>query len=222
MRHGRPYSEDPDVFVIDAPAGRPLRPQRVALAARLSSRPPLISALLIAGILCLHWAGFALLVHTTPVARGNPVSPESTVTTYILPKIREATGNDIPDLSTLVVQLDTHFTDLHIDQPQFEFEVARTAGASSTAPSLIGRTQIDMNAYVRQAALLPGEGATVVLRIEVLANGDAGRIEVDTSSGSQRSDQAAIDYARTRHWNAGRVNGVARAVWIRWGVRLQA
>jgi TonB family protein len=72
-----------------------------------------------------------------------------------------------------------------------------------------------------QASPTPGEGATVVLRIEVLESGDPGRIEIDASSGSQQVDQAAVDYARIQHWYAGRANGTPRPMWVRWGVRLQ-
>jgi TonB family protein len=186
------------------------------------TRPRLISALLIAAILGLHVAGIALLQRATLVVAKQAASSDPTVTAYILPKIRDGAGEDLPDLSSLVVQLNQHFTDLHIEQPQINFEVARNGSALSAAPTLVGLAQPDMSAYVRQASLPRGAGATVVLRIEVLESGEPGRILVDASSGSRQIDQAAIDYARTLHWNAGRVNGTAQAIWIRWGVRLQA
>jgi len=75
---------------------------------------------------------------------------------------------------------------------------------------------------IAQAALLPGEGATVVLRIEVLTSGEPGRIEADVTSGSRQVDQAAIAYARQHYRYAGRVRELSEAMWIRWGVRLQA
>ncbi|MFL6605670.1 MAG: TonB family protein [Steroidobacteraceae bacterium] len=79
-----------------------------------------------------------------------------------------------------------------------------------------------MTPFIARAALLPGEGATVVLRVEVLETGIPGRVEIDVSSGSNQVDQAAVSYARTQRWYAGRVDGLAHSVWIRWGVRLQA
>jgi protein TonB len=69
---------------------------------------------------------------------------------------------------------------------------------------------------------MPGEGATVVLRIEVLPNGEPGRIEIDASSGSSQVDEAAMDYARAHRWYAGRDGQTPQAMWVRWGVRLQA
>jgi TonB family protein len=109
-----------------------------------------------------------------------------------------------------------------IDLPQIDFAVDRNNAAVSTAPSLQYSARSSMQPYIRQAALLPGEGATVVLRIEVLGDGEPGRIQIETSSGSARIDQAAIDYARSQHWYAGRLNGEPHSMWIRWGVRLQA
>jgi TonB family protein len=79
-----------------------------------------------------------------------------------------------------------------------------------------------MAPYVTQAALLPGEGATVVLRVEVLSTGEPGRIDVEVSSGSRQVDQASMDYARQLRWYAGHIADRAEPMWIRWGVRLQA
>ena len=221
MTHHRHNLDDADVIVLDEPSRGPFHVRRLSAPALAVMRPPLLSALLIAGILALHMMGFALLEHSMPVF-ATPAASPAALTVTILPRIRDGGGDDLPDLSALVVQLDEHFTDLHIDQPSFDFEVARNGAAASAAPSLIGRTLMDMSPYVREAALSAGEGVTVVLRIEVLEDGTPGRIEVDTSGGSRQIDQAAIHYARTRHWNAGRVQGIAQAVWIRWGVRLQA
>jgi|HubBroStandDraft_6_1064221.scaffolds.fasta_scaffold894978_1 TonB family protein len=199
---------------------------RCCLARRAPSlavtRSRAVRALLIAGILAVHLAGFAGLASSARVRVGRPTAADSTVTAYILPKIRDEAAVDLPELSMLVMQLSPQLPDLHIEAPQIEFEVARNGDAVSAAPSLIGRTQTDMSPYVREAALLPGSGVTVVLRIEVLEDGSPGRIQVEASGGTRQIDQAAIDYARTRHWNAGRIDGTAHTVWIRWGVRLQA
>jgi TonB family protein len=102
------------------------------------------------------------------------------------------------------------------------YEVNRNSRAAIATPSLRPDNPVSLTPYIAQAALLPGEGATVVLKIEVLANGEPGRIDIDTTSGSRQVDQAAIDYARQQRWYAGRVGDVPQPMWIRWGVRLQA
>jgi TonB family protein len=212
-----------DVIVLDEPRRDSFRPRRRLQARSVGiTRSRLVSAALIAAIIVLHVAGVALLERSTPAFAKRSASSEATVMAVILPKIREGAGDDLPNLSTLVVQLHDPFADLHIEQPQINFEVVRNSSALSAAPTLVGLAQPDMSAYVRQASLPRGAGATIVLRIEVLESGDPGQILIDTSSGSQQTDQAAIDYARTLHWNAGRVNGTVHAIWIRWAVRLQA
>lgn len=168
-----------------------------------------------------HALGIALLSRSTTIRISKSVEPP-TATVAILPRIRDISGKDVPDVSAQLPRLSNPLRGLHIDQPQIEFEVARNGNAVSAAPSLIGQARNDMSDYVHRAALRHGEGATVVLRIEVLATGHPGRIVVDASSGRRQVDQAAIDYARTLRWNAGRTGGVPKDVWIRWGVRLQA
>jgi TonB family protein len=164
-----------------------------------------------------------LLGRSIGYAVPGSAAPGMLVIVSTQPRIREA-GDTVegPDLQMLNLRLDPHLPQLQIELPEIDFSVERNEGASSVAPTLQGSPSRDVASYAQQAALSPGEGATVVLLIEVLESGDPGRIEIDTSSGSRQVDQAAMDYARTRHWYAGRLNGQAHPTWIRWGVRLQA
>jgi TonB family protein len=128
----------------------------------------------------------------------------------------------VVDPASLQLRLNPRLTALLTAQPDFDFSVARNDSAAVVAPTLQGDGHSGIEQYLQQAGLRPGEGATVVLRIEVLESGDPGRIEIDASSGSRQVDQAAVDYARIQHWYAGRANGAPRPMWVRWGVRLQA
>lgn len=83
-------------------------------------------------------------------------------------------------------------------------------------------SSVDPTEYARRAGLQAGEGATIVLRLEVLGTGDLGTILVETTGGSEAIDMAAIDYVRALAWAGGRVDGRPATIWIRWGVRLQA
>jgi TonB family protein len=148
---------------------------------------------------------------------------ETLTTLFLRPAIQE--GHDSasgPDASMLVIPMDAPLPSLNIPAPLIAYETARAEGATITAPTLRPDNAVPMAQFIAQAALLPGEGATVVLKIEVLATGDPGRIEVDASSGSRQVDQAAVDYARQHRWYAGRVGDNPDPMWIRWGVRLQA
>jgi TonB family protein len=178
-----------------------------------------ILALLV--IVTLHVAAFRVVDRST--AHSSPrLNERRLVTVFIQPKVVDGPIPRAPDLARITVATPVVLVPLHVDQPAIDFDVARNSGARVAAPTLRGAGGSDMTPYIEQAALLPGEGATVVLRIEILETGDPGRVEIEASSGSRQVDQAAINYARTRHWYAGRINGLPQVMWIRWGVRLQA
>jgi TonB family protein len=125
-------------------------------------------------------------------------------------------------LSQFAVTLD-HSVDLSgVAQLPLDIVESRNGGTIISAPTLRGGMPVEMSSYVHQAGLLPGEGATVILRIEVLASGEPGRVAVDVSSGSRQVDQAAAGYARQLRWFAGRTNETPEVMWIRWSIRLQA
>lgn len=181
-----------------------------------------------------HLTGFALVsaLHLIAILAllrvyGHFPGPSATshtlVTIFLRPAIHEDNATPPgPDLSMLVVPVDTPLQELNIPAPAIAYDVARNQGATIAVPTLRPDNAIPMAPYIAQAALLPGEGESVVLRIEVFATGDPGRIEVDASSGSLKVDQAAIDYARHHRWYAGRIGNDPQSMWIRWGVRLQA
>lgn len=96
------------------------------------------------------------------------------------------------------------------------------SSAVRVAPQLLDDVPPDMAIFARQAGLLPGESAVVVLRVEVMPNGQAGDVQVDVSSGSRQVDEAASAYARAQKWVPGRWHGLEERVWVRYGVRLAA
>jgi len=96
------------------------------------------------------------------------------------------------------------------------------AAAVIVAPQLLDADPPDMAPFARQAGLLPGESAVVVLRVEVLPDGHVGQVEVDVSSGSRQVDEAAVAYVQTLAWVPGRLHGMETSTWVRQGVRLAA
>jgi TonB family protein len=183
----------------------------------------LLERLGVLAVLCSLHVGLFLAFecatyHRVPAAQ----LPDHLVTVFVQPRIREAyEPASVVDPSSLQLRLDPRLTATSIGQLAVDVSVARNASAAMVAPTLQGDGRSGIQPYLQQAGLRPGEGATVVLRIEVLDSGDPGRIEIDASSGSQQVDQAAVDYARIQHWYAGRANGAPRPMWVRWGVRLQ-
>jgi len=141
---------------------------------------------------------------------------------FIRPRIREPSELvSTIDPTTLRLRVAPRLTALQLPDTGIDFSVERNTAAMVVAPTLEGDGQAGIQSYLRQTGLMRGKGATVVLRIEVLASGDPGRIVVDASSGSPQVDEAAVSFARIQHWYAGRMNGTPRPMWIRWGVRFQ-
>lgn len=92
----------------------------------------------------------------------------------------------------------------------------------ASSPQLLDSESPPTQSFARQGGLLPGERALVVLRIQVLPDGQAGDVEIDVSSGSDQVDRAARDYARALTWVPARLNNLAESMWIRMGVTLAA
>jgi TonB family protein len=85
---------------------------------------------------------------------------------------------------------------------------------SSSAPELARVQLADAEVYAQRAGLPPGHPATVLLVIEVLADGSVGDVSVSRGSGSPAADSAATEYARLLRWTPGTVDHQARAMRI--------
>jgi protein TonB len=187
------------------------------LAARTHSR--FYSLLPVAA---LHVAALLALSQAVSGIRPEQLTSGALTVFFIQPTTQtEGADAEEPKLTQLAVLTDHPLDVSAIGPALLDLSTARNSGATMSAPTLKGGTLINMAPYNTQAGLLPGEGATVILRIEVLANGEPGRMAIDVSSGSQQVDTAAMDYARQLRWFAGRTNEKAEAMWIRWSVRLQ-
>jgi TonB family protein len=171
----------------------------------------------------LHAVLFLLLEDAGRRAAPSVPSPDALIAAFIRPQV-PATTISVPvvDPRSLRLRRGRQLFALPVAQVDSEPPAAGDGSAAVVPPVLHGDGHSGMQLYLQQAGLQPGEGATVLLRIEVLESGAAGRIEIDASSGRQQVDQAAVGYARIQHWDAARINRVPRTVWIRWGVRFQA
>ena len=178
--------------------------------------------LFLVAICTLHAIGAWAFVHSMTLAPPRAYAG-AMLTVFIQPTVSSAaSGGDSPDMSRVSFRVDTPMPPLQVDIPRIDFDVSRNVSAMSAAPSIEPYPAVDMRPFVRSAALLQGESATVVLRIEVLTDGSPGQIVVDVPSGSNQVDEACIAFARAHRWQPAILAGVPHAMWIRWGVRLQA
>ena len=172
----------------------------------------------------LQCAGISVLQHSV---RGLPpqlpAAPERLVSIFIQPQIVDSANlTKEPDLAQVTVRLDDLLGAPQIEAPDISFSVTRNAAALVATPTLRSNGRLSLERHANTPGLGPGSGATIVLRIEVLATGEPGRIVVDVSSGNSQVDQLAISLAHVQHWYAGRISGVPRSMWIRWAVHLQS
>lgn len=65
------------------------------------------------------------------------------------------------------------------------------------------------------AAMSGARMARVILRVEVLPNGAAGVVHVETTSGRAGIDEAAIDRARALRWLPATYGGEPTTMWVR-------
>lgn len=84
-------------------------------------------------------------------------------------------------------------------------------GGGNSAATPIFKPKPDYPPAARRRQL---EGR-VVLRVEVLADGECGQVEILQSSGHDILDQAAVETVKTWHFRPGRKDGVAVKSWLK-------
>ena len=170
------------------------------------------------GVTAAHAAAL-YLVAAFPSEIAHPVETDSLVVVNIRPRIVVSRLPTVPPPPIRLPKDIPIAVDLPI--PDFAQPTLAVLGVG-TMPPRPDELAIDPAPFARRAGLATGQGATVVLRVEVLGSGDIGRIEIDVSGGTPEIDREAIAYATALQWVGGMVDGQPASMWIRWGVRLQA
>ena len=202
------------VYEIDAPSP-PVRPRPAASRPRRSSTTRMAIG---AAIVSIHGA-FAWLVISLPGEIHPPQPAEELVVVAVRPLVI-VSREPISTSRQVLVPKDAPIA-YDIQVPDGVRPVVVVAGVGTMPPHADDAVP-DAAPYARDAGLKPGEGATVVLRLEILGSGELDRVDIDVSGGRAEIDQAAIAYARAIQWNGGMIDGRPVTIWIRWGIRLQA
>jgi TonB family protein len=82
----------------------------------------------------------------------------------------------------------------------------------SESPRIDPDVQLHTAAFASRAQLRPGEVATVILLLQIGADGTVLSAEVVRGNGSEAASEAALDYARATRWIPGTVDGEPRAM----------
>ena len=80
----------------------------------------------------------------------------------------------------------------------------------------------DTDLFALRAGLQPGEAQSVVLSVQVLADGSVGQLSVISSSGNAAVDEEAMRYVLSLDWIPGSRNRHATEMQISWPVTLVA
>lgn len=126
-----------------------------------------------------------------PAAKPLPMSPPKPVK-----------SQPIPTPKTSAPLAATHSTQAAAEAPQAAPTEAKAAAEMTPAPAPVSAARFDADTLKNPAPAYPalsrrlGEEGKVVLRVQVTPQGTADEVEIRTSSGSQRLDEAARSTVR--------------------------
>ena len=174
--------------------------------------------LVAASVVAVHGLLIAFLAHQHRVSTSPPTPLLLATFLTESPAALPAMSNvSVPPFEPVPVLMALPDSDLPNDSDDIVLPIAQYA-----APQWEMRAADDMPLLTRAAGLAEGTQATVVLRVEVLANGTAGNIVIDRGSGDVQIDAVAIDYAKRQRWRPGMVRGMATPMNVRWAVHVTA
>lgn len=156
-------------------------------------------------------------------ARAEEATPEAYVVVLLKPQlVLETAPHEVARIAPIKFSA-AAILDMNIAPPEMVQPLKLTTGigtlaAGPGAPDLLPESR----PFAVKAGLLEGQGATVVLRVEVIDDNEAGRIVVEVSGGSPEIDAAAIAYARAMPWIGAVVDGKPVPMEVRYAVHLQA
>jgi TonB family protein len=166
-------------------------------------------------LVCIYVMGFFGDVRRADVIRDVP----SASVAYVVNQPIDMDVVPMPEVNLTTIRYDT----TELAQVRFDdAEQGDTEGvvAVASAPRLTQTcTQVcDPARFAANVGLVIGQTVTVVLVIEVLADGSTGLTDVLKSSGNSAADAAAIEYAQSLHWVPGTRNHQALSMRIRFPV----
>jgi hypothetical protein len=177
-----------------------------------------VAGLVLAFHAALLWAG-STLTNLSPRPLTTDLQPSVQVT-VIEPPPRH--GRDfvmLPELSWERPTLgDRSISAIRFKDPDEGF--LKGIVGSVSAPELDPAVRVESKPYAEQAGLIAGTAVTVVLAIEVQADGTAGEITVVSGPKDSMIDMAAIEYARALKWIPGTLGRRPQAMRINFPVTL--
>src|ERR1700722_18096471 len=172
-------------------------------------------------VVLAHAAALAILVGSTPARHWSwKGDVEPTTAIEILDEPRSLDTVHLPDIKLAVPSLDTDALDV-VNFDDSDNEEGVVVGSAS-APRLSRLQTVSSAVFARNAGVVPGHPATVVLAILISEDGRVNDVRVTRSCGNAAVDAAAVDYALTLRWIPGTQNHQPQAMRITFPVILSA
>jgi TonB family protein len=171
--------------------------------ARHAPRVSRVLTLLIVGVIHVFvWQVFAHLSvarQSAAQSRADPIE----VRFFDLPAISVPVAE--PAVAVAALEIEIAMPD------SLPIAIEDPAGIRSLEPPRLDSTGLpELGAYSARAALPNGQIATVVVMVEVAADGNVISAEVVRSTGNELANEVAMAYARDAKWIPGSVQGVPR------------
>jgi TonB family protein len=156
------------------------------------------------GVLIVHAAVLALLMTLrTDFPRAVRSQPETPVVTcFVVEETRVRDTVPIPEVTLQSPPVVVSALQMIKFEADDWGDISGVVAAAS-APQLSRLQPVDATVFARNAGLALGQPATVVLIVEVLADGRVGTVEVARGSGDPSVDAAAVAYSRHLRWTPG-------------------
>jgi TonB family protein len=172
-------------------------------------------------VILAHATALAILVSSTSARHSSwKGGVEPTTVIEILDEPRGLDTAPLPDIKLAVPSLDTDVLEV-VNFEDSDNEAGVIVGSAS-APRLSRQQTASSAVFARNAGVVPGHPATVVLVILISEEGRVNDVRVARSCGNAAIDAAAVDYALTLRWIPGTQNQQPRAMRITFPVILSA
>jgi TonB family protein len=182
------------------------------------------ASLLVAGaaVVTTHTAALSVLLHKWGQPAVQSIHEEEVgphrATVFFVEPARAHDAAILPEMHLLSPTLDQTITNVTFEDPDADLVPGIIGPSSAPQPDLT--VVVDPAPYALRAGLNTGEAVTVILAVEVLADGSAGQVIVVTGTGNSMIDAAAMEYARSLRWIPATMNRRAKVTRITFPVTL--
>jgi TonB family protein len=193
-------------------------PARTLSSPRMYWRMKLVAG---GAVVLAHATAIALLVGSTfarPSSWKGDAKPATVI--EILDQPRRLDTAPLPDITLAVPALKVDALEV-VNFEDSDSEEGVVVGSAS-APRLSRLQTVSSAVFARNAGVMPGHPATVVLAILISEEGRVNDARVARSCGNAAVDAAAVDYALTLRWIPGTQNHQPQAMRITFPVILSA